>query len=174
MASVTRTAREVITDALAVLGVLGAAEGASADDASFCLRRLVDLLASWDAQPLMTYTPALWGETETDNNPLTPWGDYDTIIGAAGRDRTAVALPTVTTLDSVMTLPGEYFRALTYALAVEVAPTFEREPTTTLLGLFAEAVRVVKVRNRISTVPSLRREIPTCDDFWTIDPRTLS
>lgn len=174
MASVTRTAREVIADALKVLGVLGAAEGASAEDASFCLRRLIDMLASWDAQPLMKYDPTLWGDTETDDNPLTPWANWDTIMGAAGRDRTAVSLPTVTTLDSELTLPGEYFRALTYALAVEVAPTFEREPSATLLGLYAEAVRVVKIRNRIIPVSSLRREVPTSDDFWTIDPRTLS
>lgn len=173
-ALVTRTVRTVVADALFALGILAAGETPSAEDADVSMRVLVDMLARWSAEPSMVYRPDLWGTTETDENFTTPWADYDDIVTPAGRDRTAVTLPpTISSLDSTVTLPGEYFAALRYGLALELAPTFQVTPTPMLVEMARASIAVVKRRNTVKPVVSLRRELPTCRDecglldIWT-------
>lgn len=161
-ANVTKTTRDVITDAMRAAGILGAGETAAAEDAAYGLSVLKDLLASWSADSSLSYRPDLWGTTETDENELTPWGDRNLITTPMGRSRDAVTMiETVATLDTTITLPGEYFRALRYALAVEIGPAFQSAPNAEVQRLMLESMAIVRRRNAIAASPNVRDELPS-------------
>ncbi len=56
-----------------------------------------------------------------------------------------------TTYSAAFTLPPAYWNLIVYELAISMAPSFEREPSATLIGLFKAAQKAVEVNNISST-----------------------
>jgi hypothetical protein len=64
-----------------------------------------------------------------------------------------VPLARFASLDTVVTLPPGYERALRYGLALDLAPEYGREASPTLVGAFAQALSAIKRTNTV--VPTL-------------------
>jgi hypothetical protein len=64
-----------------------------------------------------------------------------------------VPLPRFASLDTAITFPPGYERALRYGLALDLAPEYGREASTALVGAFAQALSAIKRTNTI--VPTL-------------------
>lgn len=57
------------------------------------------------------------------------------------------AISSFGSVNDTLSLPKGYERFLTYALALEMAPSFNREPSPTLMSNYTEAKRVLEVMN---------------------------
>lgn len=137
MPDLTRSARQIVTDSLTALGVLGVGEVPSADDADLGLRMLQDLFAQWDTLPGMKFNPAVWGDTQV----VLPLGRTDAEL---------TTLPAVPDLDTDITLPGEYFSAIKYSLADMMSVEWQIQPTPALMVAMRRAVRILQQRNLIA------------------------
>lgn len=62
-------------------------------------------------------------------------------------------------LDDDFTMPPAYWDLIVYELAISIGPSFEREPTSTLIGLWKAAIKAVQVNNISS--PRLASDAPT-------------
>lgn len=70
------------------------------------------------------------------------------------------ALPAFASLDTVIGLPPGYARMLRYALAIELAPEFQRTPSPAIVAMAADAKAAIKRVNLIT--PTM-----ACDDALT-------
>lgn len=75
------------------------------------------------------------------------------------RLETRAVLGEFTAYNTNYTMPPAYWNLTVYELAISIAPSFEREPSATLLGLFKVAQKAVQVNNISS--PRLASDAPS-------------
>lgn len=73
--------------------------------------------------------------------------------------RTREVLGEYTSYSQAFTLPPAYWNLIVYELAISIGPSFEKEPTPTLLALWKAAIKAVQANNIQS--PRLASDSPT-------------
>lgn len=73
--------------------------------------------------------------------------------------QTRQVLGEFTTYIQAFSMPPAYWNLIVYELAISIAPSFEREPSSTLIGLWKAALKAVTINNISS--PRLASDSPT-------------
>jgi hypothetical protein len=70
-----------------------------------------------------------------------------------------LVLGEITSYVQTFSMPPAYWDAIVYELAISLGPSFEREASTTLIGLWKAAIKAVQVNNIQS--PRLASDSPS-------------
>jgi len=79
----------------------------------------------------------------------------DSVIGTTIHLDLEKAISEVATLDTTMSMPQEYFRAIRFNMALELAPEYEKEPTQLVVKGAVESLDVIKTRNIANDIVTL-------------------